>query len=76
MTDDDTDRALPPEVAKAAIQALTRMANLMSGNADVCMHCGAKVSRLVQVGRCVVAEPCGCRQYQGTVPERWKNDSP
>ena len=30
-----------------------------------CIHCGAKVEKRVQVGRCVYAEPCGHRQGQG-----------
>ncbi len=29
------------------------------------MHCATKVAELKQVGSCVYAEPCGCRQGQG-----------
>lgn len=32
---------------------------------DICPHCGAKIEKRVQVGRCVYARPCGCRLYQG-----------
>lgn len=36
---------------------------------DICPHCQAAITRRVQVGRCVYAEPCGCRLYQGTLPK-------
>lgn len=32
---------------------------------DVCPHCHTPIERKKQVGRCVYAEPCGCRLYQG-----------
>lgn len=34
-----------------------------------CIHCGATYGRLVQAGPCVYAEPCGHRQWQGTIPK-------
>ncbi len=48
------------------------LADLCAGKSDICIHCHERVHELKQVGRCVYAYPCGCRQYQGTVPERWK----
>ncbi|GAC1459826.1 MAG: hypothetical protein PVSMB8_15270 [Vulcanimicrobiaceae bacterium] len=30
-----------------------------------CLHCGAKVTDVTQVGRCVYVEPCGHRLGQG-----------
>ena len=39
-------------------------AYLQSG---LCPHCKAKVVSQRQVGRCVYAEPCGHRLYQGKV---------
>jgi hypothetical protein len=30
-----------------------------------CPHCGRDIVRKRQVGRCVYADPCGCRLYQG-----------
>jgi hypothetical protein len=39
---------------------------------EECPHCGTWVTRLKQVGRCVYSEPCGCRLWQGRVPEAWK----
>ncbi len=34
-------------------------------DAGVCPHCDTAIARKRQVGRCVYAEPCGCRLYQG-----------
>lgn len=33
--------------------------------ANICPHCKAPITKKVQVGQCVYAEPCGCRLYQG-----------
>jgi len=33
--------------------------------ADICPHCQAPITHKRQVGRCVYAEPCGHRLYQG-----------
>jgi hypothetical protein len=32
-----------------------------------CIHCGMLISDRRQVGRCIYADPCGCRQGQGTL---------
>lgn len=32
-----------------------------------CPHCHRTIEKRYQVGRCVYAKPCGCRQYQGVV---------
>lgn len=34
---------------------------------DVCHVCNGKIEKKVQVGRCVYAEPCRHRLYQGTI---------
>jgi hypothetical protein len=60
------------EEDKAIAAFLNRLSDLCSGKSDICIHCQKQVNKLEQVGRCVYASPCGCRQYQGTVPERWK----
>ncbi len=39
---------------------------------DVCPHCGTKIESKKQVGRCVYAEPCGCRLYQGRLKREAK----
>ena len=36
---------------------------------DICPHCGQKIEHWKQIGRCVYAEPCGDRLYQGQVPK-------
>lgn len=36
---------------------------------EMCPHCGAHIDHMEQVGACVYARPCNCRQYQGTVPD-------
>lgn len=38
-------------------------------DSDICPHCKAPIQRWKQVGRCVYAEPCGDRLYQGKVPK-------
>lgn len=44
----------------AAVEAyLTKLAS------NICPQCDAPVERKNQVGRCVYAEPCGHRLYQG-----------
>ncbi len=32
---------------------------------DICPHCRTAIEARRQGGRCVYAEPCGCRLYQG-----------
>jgi hypothetical protein len=34
-----------------------------------CVACEQPFTQLAQVGRCVYAEPCGHRQWQGFIPE-------
>lgn len=57
------------EDRRQAAETLKQMLGLMSGTADVCPHCGAHIDHMEQVGACVYARPCNCRQYQGTVPD-------
>jgi len=47
--------------AAAFMKYLTDLAN------NICPFCGAVVAKRVQVGRCVYAEPCNHRLYQGKV---------
>lgn len=55
-------------------QTLKAMFGVMAGTSDTCPHCNAPIEQLRQSGKCVYAAPCGCRQYQGTVPDTWKTD--
>lgn len=41
-------------------------------HAGICHVCGVKVENQIQVGRCVYADPCGHRLYQGKA--RWVNN--
>jgi hypothetical protein len=36
---------------------------------NICPVCETPVEKKIQVGRCVYAEPCGHRLYQGQLPE-------
>lgn len=36
---------------------------------DICPHCKTPIQHWQQIGRCVYAEPCGDRLYQGRVPK-------
>lgn len=60
------------EAKKQIAAALTRFAAFLDGTSDVCPQCGEKVDEAEEIGRCVYARPCGCRVYQGKLPERWK----
>ncbi len=55
------------------IQAFIKSLNdLCAGKIDNCIHCQMPFDTLEQHGRCVYAYPCGHRQYQGILPEKWK----
>ena len=54
-----------PEEIRRRLVALRAIEKDASGKNAVCRHC-FEPARLVQVGRCVYAKPCGHRQYQGT----------
>jgi hypothetical protein len=54
---------------KAMIQGV---AAFQLRDTEDCPQCGGHVTRIEQVSRCVYATPCGCRLWQGTVPDAWK----
>jgi hypothetical protein len=54
-----TDEELQHLIDLKAAQFLTRLAT------GICTVCGGQVTKEVQVGRCVYAEPCGHRMRQG-----------
>jgi len=47
----------------ATVQAVAKFFSDLTS--DICPHCGAAIEKKVQIGRCVYAEPCGDRLYQG-----------
>lgn len=52
---------------KDIAQAIAQWAsNLEQG---ICPHCGTRIEHKRQIGRCVYADPCGCRLYQGRVDD-------
>lgn len=65
---------LPPESHRIAAEALKKLLAMLQGELATCIHCGAPITELKQVGRSVYASPCGCRQYQGTVPKKGEDE--
>ncbi len=63
---------LTPEENKEIAEFLKNMVKQMSGENDTCLHCHAHITEMKQHGRCVYSYPCGCRQYQGKLPEKWR----
>lgn len=61
---------LDPETEEIARQYVESLVAILSGKSTTCLRCGANVERFEQVGRCVYARPCGCRQYQGKAPKQ------
>lgn len=56
-----------PEECEAEADRVERYVAELHARAErgECFHCGAKIERKRQVGPCIYAEPCGCRQGQG-----------
>jgi hypothetical protein len=69
--DEQTLADIAADDADLAVQLRKFFADLA---ANVCPHCGQAITRKRQNGRCVYADPCGCRLYQGklTKAERLK----
>lgn len=56
----------PEEVAVYEAKLEAEFQRMMQCNEQwICRHCGAEILNEKQVGRCVYAEPCGHRLYQG-----------
>lgn len=53
--------------------AFKRFVAAITGNPTECIHCKRLIEKLEQVGRCVYARPCGCRQYQGKLRKEKKD---
>lgn len=51
---------------------LDKLRAFMAHETEDCIQCGKHVTRLQKVGRCVYAVPCGCRLWQGNIPEAWR----
>lgn len=68
----EDDKPLDPEIAEIARRYMIRLFGFETRESEDCQNCGNHVGQLEQVGRCVYARPCGCRIWQGTVPEAWR----
>jgi len=68
----------PEEIAADEAQVemfLVKLRALDARETEDCIQCGARVERMEQVGRSVYARPCGCRLWQGRVPDAWKEQA-
>ncbi len=60
---DTQDAPITPEVQAAMAAFVQQMHERMARRE--CIMCGTALAAQLQVGRCIYAEPCGCRQGQG-----------
>lgn len=62
----------PEEVAQKEQEMNEEVAAFLTEMAQgkTCVICHAPIENKYQVGRCVYAEPCAHRQYQGTLPKK------
>lgn len=68
----------PEEVAETqrrVRESIEAMASLRNRETDKCIVCGQPITAMEQVRRCVYAVPCGCRLWQGSIPEAWESTS-
>lgn len=67
-----SERELSEEERKQVAAFVQKLNDFCAGKIGTCLHCDMPFNELEQVGRCVYAYPCGHRQYQGTVPAKYK----
>lgn len=63
---------LSEEEEKQIAAFVQKLADFCAGKLSTCLHCDMPFNELEQHGRCVYAYPCGHRQYQGSLPDKWK----
>jgi hypothetical protein len=51
---------------------LEKLVKLTNREIEDCIVCEKHIVTMSKIGRCVYAYPCGCRLWQGVVPEAWK----
>lgn len=56
---------------KVVLQFVELLQEVARREHDTCPYCTTPIDILQQVGRSVYARPCGCRLWQGYVPEAW-----
>lgn len=59
-----------PELPKEVGIYMVKLVRLMVRESTECPNCGDTVTSLEQDGRCVFGS-CGCRLWQGEVPDVW-----
>src|SRR2546423_8128344 len=64
-----------PEEVAAEEEKSTRILRTYLDNMarNICPHCYTPIEERMQVGRCVYAQPCGCRLYQGKLRQEEEN---
>jgi hypothetical protein len=67
---------LTPEDAEFVAAFLDRLSAFAERKTDDCPDCGKKVTQLRKIGRCVYCYPCGCRFWQGDIPDAWRTKKP
>lgn len=63
------------EPKEMMIKELIRRAGMLadeSRETEAYPTCGKTVTQFEKVGRCVYAQPCDCRLWQGDVPVNWR----
>lgn len=53
---------------------IKRLNSLQNGKTDICPQCGERISSMRKIVRCVYAQPCNCRLWQGEVPQAWTRE--
>ena len=64
------------EIERSIRDSLEAMASFQNRKTDQCIVCGQPITAMEQVRRCVYAKPCGCRLWQGAIPDAWKDSTP
>lgn len=65
---EETDR----DKEQAVNDFLKRMTDFCEKISKRCPYCEARVNYMRKTGRCVYLYPCGCRLWQGQIPDKWK----
>jgi hypothetical protein len=69
-----TEKEIAESEAKIKL-FIERLNNLQSGKSNTCPHCGEQITSMQKIVRCVYAQPCNCRLWQGKVPQVWQKES-
>lgn len=73
MTDQPTQNdPIDPEVMDIARAFLIGMYELSTRKSEDCLRCGQPLTGIEKPGRSLYGVPCGCRLWQGEIPEAWK----